>query len=695
MESPQENPKGPKDPDELEIIKNKDKYIALNEKKEQTEDVTEEISNFIKTLKQGQMLNTADFTLESTMSAIEINHYKMDPHCHNEKVSTYKSLIKKKAIKPIDELDIEESLILINSLFKRELSWICGGSIQQNLFSLIYFSDDSINQSESTSICRTFLYSILQVLYLSYSNIGECSCLRDEDFSCVYYPNAFHLKRENIINDIKNIEQFLHSKLCNENKKIIEQLINRCNIQKILITILSEQFDTKNNSRYDNLIIYVNELKSETNLIDLTLEPKIDSFDLDTYFNPELYKIFPTLANNKKGEMFDNEKAIEKLNAFIQSLNSICFIYEISNIYHLYPALYNLNIKSPSFIIREIVDINLFPNGSNLLFSKFDMKERLKETFKQLKIPMLEEEIFSYIIATQKDLCKRKLKNQARIVREAKEIIDNLTAVAIEGHKKETAMTSNSKINKTILTNFLLKTVLSEMFNTINVNFEIDMFKVYELDYVFYICEQIVNQLTMHNFVIASKYAEKVLKENNIAESSLKKKFSNVQKMILDETYIYKSLKVVYNSLKLFIYHIKEKKLIKMPKSTEKEIQLKILNRFPYFKNCSMFMNLTYEAFTEDINEEIKDENYFTNANANMKICVSFLKELRGADAKLRDYTSYDNDFIDNLNKAIIFNSLIFRKVTKKEEQKTNDFMNVKLNMKKYNTYLPIIEIQK
>lgn len=694
MESPQENPKGPKDPDELEIIKNKDKYIALNEKKEQTEDVTEEISNFIKTLKQGQMLNTEDFTLESTMSAIEINHYKMDPHCHNEKVSTYKSLIKKKAIKPIDELDIEESLILINSLFKRELSWICGGSIQQNLFSLIYFSDDSINQSESTSICRTFLYSILQVLYLSYSNIGECSCLRDEDFSCVYYPNAFHLKRENIINDIKNIEQFLHSKLCNENKKIIEQLINRFNIQKILITILSEQFDTKNNSRYDNLIIYVNELKSEINLIDLTLEPKIDSFDLDTYFNPELYKIFPTLANNKKGEMFDNEKAIEKLNAFIQSLNSICFIYEISNIYHLYPALYNLNIKSPSFIIREIVDINLFPNGSNLLFSKFDMKERLKETFKQLKIPMLEEEIFSYIIATQKDLCKRKLKNQARIVREAKEIIDNLTAVAIEGHKKETAMTSNSKINKTILTNFLLKTVLSEMFNTINVNFEIDMFKVYELDYVFYICEQIVNQLTMHNFVIASKYAEKVLKENNIAESSLKKKLSNVQKMILDETYIYKSLKVVYNSLKLFIYHIKEKKLIKMPKSTEKEIQLKILNRFPYFKNCSMFMNLTYEAFTEDINEEIKDENYFTNANANMKICVSFLKELRGADAKLRDYTSYDNDFIDNLNKAIIFNSLIFRKVTKKEEQKTNDFMNVKLNMKKYNTFLPIIEIQ-
>ena len=225
-------------------------------------------------------------------------------------------------------------------------------------------------------------------------------------------------------------------------------------------------------------------------------------------------------------------------------------------------------------------------------------------------------------------------------------------------------------------------------------NFEIDMFKVYELDYVFYICEQIVNQLTMHNFVIASKYAEKVLKENNIAESSLKKKFSDVQKMILDETYIYKSLKVVYNSLKLFIYHIKEKKLIKMPKSTEKEIQLKILNRFPYFKNCSMFMNLTYEAFTEDINEEIKDENYFTNANANMKICVSFLKELRGADAKLRDYTSYDNDFIDNLNKAIIFNSLLFRKVTKKEEQKTNDFMNVKLNMKKYNTFLPIIEIQ-
>ena len=163
------------------------------------------------------------------MSAIEINHYKMDPHCHNEKVETYKVLLKKKLIKPMDELNLEESLLIINSLFKREITWICGGSIQQNLFSLIYFTDDSINDTEGTyySIFRTFINSILHILYLCYSNINESSCLREEDFSCIYYPNSKYLKRDNILTEIKKVEKDLHSQSNSNNKKFVEYIIEK------------------------------------------------------------------------------------------------------------------------------------------------------------------------------------------------------------------------------------------------------------------------------------------------------------------------------------------------------------------------------------------------------------------------------------------------------------------------------------
>lgn len=694
MESPKE--KAPqKDPDEIELLKNKENYILLNEENNKVEDVTNEIKNFLKNLKKGQTIQTKDFNLETTMSAIEINHYKMDPHCHNEKVETYKVLLKKKLIKPMDELNLEESLLIINSLFKREITWICGGSIQQNLFSLIYFTDDSINDTEGIyySIFRTFINSILHILYLCYSNINESSCLREEDFSCIYYPNSKYLKRDNILTEIKKVEKDLHSQSNSNNKKFVEQILNRFRIQKNLISLFSEQFDKKNKNRYDNLIINVNELKNELNLINLDLIPKLDSFNIDIYFNTDLVKIYPSLSNNKKGEIYDNEKAIEKINAFIKSLNSICFIYETNNIYHLLNSLYEINISSPSFIIREILDINLFPEN-NMLFGKYDMQENIKEIFKQLKIPILEEETLNYIIATQKDLCKRRLRNKARLVRESKEIIDNLTAVVIEGHKKESALTSNSKINKTVLTNFLLKNVLNEMLNTIYVNFSLGMFKIYELDYVFYVCESIVNQLAIHNYVIGSKYGEKVLKEENIAESILKKKFSVVQKMILDETYIYKSLKLVFNSLKLLIHYIKAKKMIKMPICSEKENELRIINRFPYFKNCHMFINLSNEGFIQSLNEETSNEDYLSQANVNLKISIQILNELKAADPKLRDYTSYDNDYITNLSRAIISNSFLFGKIKKKEENKDTSFLNISLNITKYKTFLPIIEIK-
>ena len=101
------------------------------------------------------------------------------------------------------------------------------------------------------------------------------------------------------------------------------------------------------------VMLNVNELKNELNLINLDLIPKLDSFNIDIYFNTDLVKLYPSLSNNKKGEIYDNEKAIEKINAFIKrnkasiflliTIMSLwlpyAFIGRVMFLYHFFPVL--------------------------------------------------------------------------------------------------------------------------------------------------------------------------------------------------------------------------------------------------------------------------------------------------------------------------------------------------------------------
>ena len=69
---------------EKNIISNKHSYILLNENPDCSVDILNDIQNLYKHFELGQMVHTEDFKLEDTMSAVELNHLKMDPHNHNE-----------------------------------------------------------------------------------------------------------------------------------------------------------------------------------------------------------------------------------------------------------------------------------------------------------------------------------------------------------------------------------------------------------------------------------------------------------------------------------------------------------------------------------------------------------------------------------------------------------------------------------
>ena len=689
-----------KDSEEFEIIQNKLQYISLNEDSSSCVDITSEINDFIKTLSNGEMVHTSDFTLESTMSALELNHPKMDFHCHNENVKTYKTLKRLNIVKSMDDLTPTECLELMNNLFRREMSWIYGGSLQHILLNFIYFSDESIDdvvsENKNVSLFRTYFHSILHILYLIYGNIQKNSVLRDEDFGSMYYPNAEYLKRVNVLNEIKSQEQKIREQATqNEiDKKTSAQIINRLKIQKLLITIFEEQLNSDNKEKYDTLIIHVNELKKELNVLNLEYKVELDKFDISSYFCDDLMKVYPNLCNNTSKDVFDNELTIQKFTSFISDLQLVFTLYESTNLYHLLYQLDNLSKIKPSFIIRLIIDLNVFVSHNNL-FGKFDLLTYHRELFQQLKIKVHDDNFETLIVTMSKELIRRKLKNQAKQITESLLIIDNLTVIALESHKKENELAHKSKQNslqnKSTLTNFLLGNVLTEMFNVINLNFKVEMFKIYELDYVFFVCENIIKLLSMHNYMVVAKYGEKVLKEQNMAFSTLKKKFSTGQKMFIDQIYIYNTLKVVFNSLKLLIHYIKVNHLIKLPKSEYDNIKGRITHRFPYFSNCGMFIDISYDAFINDIQQEESEGDFFNRAGENIKGCAKYLSELKTAPSKLRDSFIYDEDYINNLSKAIIANRLMFLKIKKLKDE--NKIGNFKLNMNKYDTFLPVIEI--
>ena len=238
------------------------------------------------------------------------------------------------------------------------------------------------------------------------------------------------------------------------------------------------------------------------------------------------------------------------------------------------------------------------------------------------------------------------------------------------------------------------------MLNTIFNCFKIDFFKFYELDYIFFICEEISNQIMKHIYLFAKKIDKRdILSENNIANCEKKKNLKDSQKVIFDEIYIYNSYKNAFEGLKLILYYLKYYKLIKIPDLKESDIIVRINNRFPCFKHCSMIINISYEEFRRDYDEnisQIENEQYIDSAKEFLVISKNKLKELINAGQHLRDIFINGNDELNELSKVIISNSLIFNKIKKfKEEKKENEFLTFNINLIKYNSKFPLLEIQK
>ena len=126
---------------------------------------------------------------------------------------------------------------------------------------------------------------------------------------------------------------------------------------------------------------------------------------------------------------------------------------------------------------------------------------------------------------------------------------------------------------------------------------------------------------------------------------------------------------------------------------------MRINNRFPFFKNASMIINLSYEEFMEDYNkniQEIENKEFIDSSKEYLQIAKKHLNELIKAESQLRDTFMNGNQELNELSKVVISNTLIFNKVKKfKEEKKDNEYMKFNINMNKYDSKFPLLEILK
>ena len=697
----------------------------------------------MKNLGQDDLINSPDFRLEDTMSAFVINHYKMDPHSHNEKIKIKND--KKELLKILDNFTFNDTLYTIFDLFKKEISLFYNIPIYQcyltNILSFLSEEDLDLNNNLSDmnkinyNIVCCFVLSYKFVIYLLFHSLTNSSCLRDEDLPSFLYKNCKYLNKpkslDYLLDIIKEIENNLEK--YNQEKQLIEQILLIMKLQTGIINILKIFLNSENEKEKkeikltkDNYDKQINSILEEVDKIDISIYPK-DIEECKNIHKKELHKLMPVIGTYKNIKIFEAEECLNKFKELLNDFREIRRIFNTTNLYHLYKLIHNINnkkeINSPSFIIRHIIDMNIDQKDNNLFGNKATkkiFKNLLNEYNINTKInendenPESENEILTQLIELYQNILKYELKNRARKIREGKEIINNLVGFVIFIYKKEKEINENQQ-NKNIhqhkghnnnqkdntksyIKNFVVFNLLKVMLSTIFNCFYIDFFKFHELDYIFWACHEISDQILKHLYLFAKLIDNNdILLENNIANSIKKKNFKDERKVIFDEIYIYNSYKNAFEGLKLLLYYIKYYNLIRIPKLDEKDIELRISNRFPFFQNSSVIINLSYDEFMSDYNKSLglfENADFIDSAKELLQIAKKNLNELIKADTQLRDIFMNGNPELNELSKVIISNSLIFNKVKKfKEEKKENDFMKFNINVSKYNSKFPLLEI--
>ena len=227
------------------------------ESKDNIINIKEELFISMKDLKDEDLIHSSSFRLEDTMSAFVINHYKMDPHSHNEEITNIND--NQLLLNKLYSFSYQDILYTIFYIFKKEISIFYNVPINQCFLenTLSFISDEHIDINNFSdfshinyNIITSFVLSFKYVIYLLFHSISRTSCLRDEDLPTFLYSNAINLNEPKALEFLQKILEM--EKIFNkneENKIYLEQIIILIKLQKGIIDILLRFFDGKENEK--------------------------------------------------------------------------------------------------------------------------------------------------------------------------------------------------------------------------------------------------------------------------------------------------------------------------------------------------------------------------------------------------------------------------------------------------------------
>lgn len=350
-----------------------------------------------------------------------------------------------------------------------------------------------------------------------------------------------------------------------------------------------------------------NELKKPQNY-----QESLDNLPLSNpYFCNKLHKIFPGIANIKQVDLFNFQESLNFTEKFQKNLLDVSLIYENSEYYKIIKMIKNLITEKPNFLVKAILEFNLFNKEGNLLFNKFDYFNYMKNLLtKEIKFKQIEKEteIYGNMVNIAKELFTHYIKNKSRQTRNLKYLFDSLSIMVIEANNKEKEILLSGKAKKFQgqnnqkigLVNFFLKNLFEEILEFLDSSFELEIFANYELDYIFYVYHNLASNLLNHTHIISMNFASELLSKGNWIKDKEKENYSAYQKYVLDQMVIFNGLKNLYKGLSLICVYLKKKNIQKGNKYSEDEERLRISNRFIYLKNTSIFIDFSFETFKKD-----------------------------------------------------------------------------------------------
>ena len=110
------------------------------------------------------------------------------------------------------------------------------------------------------------------------------------------------------------------------------------------------------------------------------------------YFCDKLCRLTPIIQSLKSFQIYTYDESLINYEKFINNLSDVSAIYELKEYSLILKSIENLNSKSPSTLIRCILDINIFPKNSSKIFDKIDYPSVIHQMLTDFKIDFIDED---------------------------------------------------------------------------------------------------------------------------------------------------------------------------------------------------------------------------------------------------------------------------------------------------------------